>query len=222
MNLRALRLFAFIVSFACLPSFAVAAPIVFNFEVNVTGVTGSAASLFPDLGAGDSLLGAFTFDSALSDTVPHSSTVGVYEFLPPVVQPFGTVLDIEGVQWAWSGTKIDVVNAAIDAYFFSSNGVAAAGPGIVNPSFTGTLSLAPAATFASDALPLGPPDLGLFLNRVFNVSFGSALGAGTIRGTVMSLTEAPTPAPVPEPASLLLVGSGLAGLAVRWRRRRSQ
>ncbi len=68
------------------------------------------------------------------------------------------------------------------------------------------------------------PDEFVYAGQLISVDFNDLLGITldstvTVTASVTNLGAAPAPAPVPEPATMLLFGSGLAGLAGYGRRK---
>ena len=72
---------------------------------------------------------------------------------------------------------------------------------------------------ATDLNDLLAPGSGWVLESARDINGDKIVGWGSLNGveTAFIIYQTESEAEVPEPATLLLVGSGLAGLAVRWR-----
>ncbi len=206
---------------AWLPASASAAPVTFNFNGAATFVNPYLSSQYA---IGNSLTGSLTFDSALVDT-DASTTHGLYAPLSSLT------FTLNGnVHTFVSGTgfdKIEVQNGTPgnpDQLVFS---VDIAGPTVngFEPFFL-TLTLADPTGLAlsSDALPTSFNTIQ-FPQASFTISFTNRTNPhdtttpGTnFTGVSGTLTGS---AAVPEPATLTMLGIGVAGMALRFCRKRS-
>jgi len=165
--------------------------ITFNFEGDVTYVGDKLLGTF---NVGDKLSGSYTFDSATPDIVTDP-VFGDYYALKALNFTVGTYTGTLG-----AGTRvIEVVNnytdiiSTTDWYRVLNNPFSGPNVGGLPPSdFLLYLQDTTAAVFSSDALPITPPDLSLFDEKVFDVRFGpcdnSTAGECNLMGTITSLT----------------------------------
>lgn len=193
---------------------AAAGPITFDFAGSVTSVVPALSGTFSP---GDTFSGSYTFESTTPDADP--SPGGFYA--GAIIGLTFTIGPYTGTLGLCSSGPCDIFVqdngfgpcASVDCYFLN---VIPSGPsvaGVIPTSFQIGLNDFTGLAFSSDALPLTPPDLSLFL-PFFGVNFDSfAFG---VEGSITSFTLA---SPVPEPSTLLLLAAGIAGLtAYGWRR----
>ena len=203
---------------AWLPASASAAPITFNFNGTATFVNSLVSSQYA---IGNSLTGSLTYDSALVDA-DASATHGLYAPLSSLT------FTLNGnVHTFVSGTgfdNIDVQNGSPDQLVFRAD---VTGPTVngFKPFFL-TLSLADPTGLAlnSDALPTSFNTIQ-FSQASFIVSFTNRTnphdltsGGTNFTGVSGTLTSGVA---VPEPSTLTMLGSGLVGMALWLRRKRS-
>ena len=211
---------------------AQAAPITFDFGGTVTSVDPALAGSFA---VSQSLTGSFTYESTSLPSSPGggnyftaltalSFTVGTYSasFLGPLPPPSQDL-------------KISVINLpGLDIFNVSAvttDGLT--GPPAAGFAFSGfffSLQDNTGTVFSSTALPTSL-SLSSFDFPVFTLEFLDLDdNEFAVEGTVTSLTLVPPTGggnggnggapPIPEPSTVVLLGSGLAGLAV-WKRRRA-
>lgn len=211
---------------------AYAAPITFRFQGVVSGVTDPGGLLDGSVVKGTPVAGRYVFEPNVPDLYPESPVWATYDL------PFDNLLSfVIGNYSVTSGYKIDVVNDYAnpnpsDAYVISwTSSPVRQDPMITNGSdifVGGQVNLLgmrfddpTGAVFASDQLPLVPPDLTR-MSSWFSLAFDDDSGVPqtVISIDLQDLSLDPAPAPVPEPGSLLLLGTGVVGLVGFARRRR--
>lgn len=192
---------------------ASAATITFSYSgtIDTVGVYDPA---FIDDPTGTLFTGQYTFESTAPDLI-GSAEQGSYA---------GTSLSLTLSNQTFNFSPMaigvsDLTGPPLDQYLVSFFDMLT--------SFSIRLEDAQGGAFSSDALPLSAPGLAPFETRFFffqlaDDNFNTLVD---VNGTLTSLEciSGCTPdvsAPVPEPATLLLVPSGLAALALATRRRR--
>lgn len=180
-----------------LPGLAVADPVRLTVHFSVAGDARD-----PDFGAATSS-GSFSI----------LTTLGAGE------EGFDLVngLDADAVSFTWGGTTWTADNADVLVLGFDAAGNVTRWSldGIV-PGGTGGLNFLLAPDFTVACGTCGTGRAGFSYTTPRSAEFGIFSG----RVTSFSMQLSATPDPVPEPMSLLLVGTGLAGLAARHRLRR--
>ena len=155
--------------------------------------------IFGDIAPGDSLQGAYTYDTAAVDLIPTAGT-GSYSFTAPL----GLTATINAHTFDATGElNIAIVDSFIDFYtVLAQNQAAGLTIGLTLQDNSGTALL-------SDQLPAIAPLLTNFTQATFQLSFkldGAELQAD---GQLDSLTN------VPEPGSFLLTFAALVAICRR-------
>ena len=199
---------------------SLATPVTYSFSGNIVGTAGLSA-----FNLGDTISGTFTYDPAATDTVPGDPNVGIYN------QPYSLNMSVNsGAYLATAGQHESIVlndsttksfGKTVDSFdAFSSklrggtpsgamvDGLELIDMGLIFLDYTHTL-------YTDDSLPTSL-SLASFDSLQFRLGFGpsapGSLPTNVVIGTISTLQT------VPEPSTLLLLGSGLAGLGFVRRR----
>jgi hypothetical protein len=218
-----------LVALVCAVAFAAPAEaklLTFAYTLQVTGVSGTAASRLDYLEPGDLLTGRFTLDTDLTDDIPEDPAAGYYSYdwspLPKPVTPVVT-LDLGGTTLKWFDVTLVVVDKDNDPYIPEDLIIF----GISSVAFEPTSDIASASfsfllhtaqnfdAVIGDGVPTRiPVDL-------FESNLSDPIGIDFTDGTYAVIDYQPIDIqPIPEPSSLLLMASGFAGAAYIARLRR--
>jgi len=202
-------------------STAHAVPLTFAYEGTVNVAEGDTAAL---QAAADAFLGAtlffqYTFESTTPDTNLSAST-GTY------AAPIAFFVTVLGNTYLGGTGTITVDNnlfGLFDSYFVRAQAAGIAGPPLVGAP-PDNLVLAffdlTSTAFSSDTLPITPPDPADFPPpSVPRLVVEGEDGGGNEWN--ITATQVRPAAPIPEPTTMLLLGSGLAGL-LAWRMRKGR
>jgi hypothetical protein len=190
---------------------ASASPITWHY----TGLVASNSTVYGVLVNGPRVVsGTITFESGIADAAPLDPMNGSY--LSPDGAPYGFTFEVPSLDISVARTvamQQMVRNGANDVITLSAD---FSGP-VFFPYFELSV-IGDGSLITGDNQSLVPPDFSLFSATDF--IFGESSQA-IVFGRLTSLT-AVTPATVPEPTSLLLLGTGIAGLIAKARRRKKQ
>ena len=197
-------------------------PFVINFTVTVTETVGALEEPFGvPIRVGDVVRGSFTHDPSAPEMPPPGTGIylGAGHTMRIDIGP-GLILPIR----TYSVLDNGFCFAPGDCDAFSAGAYTEAFPGFV-ALFAAAHFLAPAASRHGTALPQSLAEIASIYNRgEFNLTTHQSRSLGEFEhGVFGTLALQQTPEPVPEPATLILFGTGVAGLIARrhrygWRR----
>lgn len=199
---------ALITSGAAISAPALAANITFNFY----GVVDSSESgNFP---TGSSISGSYTFDSTTLDSIPTDPTVGAYSssgILSSATFTIGSNIYESSDSSVFIGvTTNDYLNYPFGSTYGISSPVFTGDPFGQESGFSLQLYNSTQNVFSSDALPLTPPNVDLFANRIFQFNYNYLSGGDTVLGTINSIEVAVVPEPSPVLGTLAFAAFGAA------------
>ena len=191
------------------PTAATADAVIFGFTGVVTQVD---APLSGEFSVGEQVVGNYTFESSTADS-DADPAVGFYDnAITAFTATFGGDYTVtQGVD-----NDIFVANGPPGNDVYNTQLANPTGPTVAGLPLTGLNILlidADSTVFASDALPLTPPDLAEFEFDFSGQIFFDSPGNQTMDFQLTSLTL------IPEPTTLVLSSLGLLGLCCRRRGR---
>jgi hypothetical protein len=194
-----------------------------NFDVTVRITEGALEDIFGvPVSTGDVVRGSFTIDSKAVDTNPGNPDFGRYLTTGNFLRiGLGTGLTLPISNWQVSDATSSCLPSPVCVDTLNTGALSHGFPGFALVGAVVFLS-APPASRQGDQLPQKPADLAVYTlgNFVFegqrvNLPRVTEEMSGPLRVRDVSTD------PMPEPTTLLLVGTGAAGLASRRRRTRT-
>jgi hypothetical protein len=210
LSLCGLFLIAGFLGFALIPAYAV--PITFDFTGTATGVGGYTKGIWA--GQGTDVTGSYTYDTDLADTFPADSARDKFLSNDPAnaVFAWNITFNLGAVTRSVDGPaaffNFNIQDKATDSYAFGNN--------LFGLNLHGTD--ATAVQNLDGSAPDYAPDLSLFNTGSINGLYKLEGSENQLSFRLTSITAAAGissagPVPIPEPATMLLVATGLIGLA---------
>ncbi len=202
-------------------------PVTFHFEGNVGWVNSALSGIFDST---QTLSGYYTFQSDAADTNPITDA-GIY----PYDTLEGTISGSGGDVYTFTshGGSIKVLNNPSNYdYYGPDTGLGNGSPSISGNDFELFYFVLYDNTdkngLTSEALPLTPPNISDFDAAYWTLTLldsndeGHAISGGitSLYSNTDQLPGTPPTHGVPEPSTLLLLGTGLVGLAMRGKKTR--